>query len=146
MLGERFFVTYGDAYLRAPYGAVMDSLTSSDSLGLMAVFRNEGRFGASDVAVEGGMVVRYDKRDQTPEMKWINYGVSALRKGALGLIPGDKFCGEEEFYCSLISRRQLRAFEVPKRFYEIGTPASLAEFEKFISARDPAGMTGPLGV
>jgi len=132
LLRDRFFVTYGDAYLRAPYGRLMDALTASGKLGVMAVFRNNDRFGRSDVVVEGGAVVRYDKKTKAEGMDWINYGVTALRKGALDLIGEGRFCDEETFYGSLIDRRELLAFQVKKRFYEIGTPASLSEFEAFI--------------
>ena len=132
LLDDRFFVTYGDAYLRAPYGELMDDLVESGAPAVMAVFRNEGRYGRSDVAVEGGLVVRYDKKLKTPEMRWINFGVSALRREALARVPVGREVGEEEFYGPLIKERGLRAFEVRERFYEIGTPESLAEFERLI--------------
>jgi N-acetyl-alpha-D-muramate 1-phosphate uridylyltransferase len=132
LLRDRFFVTYGDAYLRAPYSELMATLTASGRLGVMAVYRNEGRFGKSDVVVEGGAVVAYDKKNRAKGMDWINYGVTALRREALEAIPSDTFCDEETFYGALIGRKQLLAFEVKERFYEIGTHASLAEFEAFV--------------
>jgi len=135
LLENRFFVTYGDAYLRAPYGAIMEALVSSRKQGVMAVYRNENRFGKSDIVVEGGEVVRYDKKNRVGGMDWINYGVTALRKEALALIPGGDFCDEETFYGSLIKRKELLAFEVKERFYEIGTPDSLSEFEAFVAKR-----------
>jgi MurNAc alpha-1-phosphate uridylyltransferase len=133
LVDESFFVTYGDAYLRAPYSDMMDALVHSEMLGVMAVFKNENRFGNSDVAIERGMVVRYEKKNQAPGLQWINFGVTALRRGALTLIPPGRPCGEEEFYGRLIERQKLAAFQVAERFYEIGTPSSLAEFEHFIS-------------
>jgi NDP-sugar pyrophosphorylase family protein len=75
--------------------------------------------------------VRYDKKGGG--MDWVNFGVSALRKRALALIPSGRECGEEEFYGELIKREELLAFPVAERFYEIGTPASLKEFEGFIA-------------
>lgn len=132
LLHERFFVTYGDAYLRAPYGSLMGALVASEKLAMMAVYRNRGRFGKSDIVVRRGSVVRYDKARGSTGMEWINYGVTALHKQALELIPAVGFCDEEAFYGSLIRRGELGAFEVRARFYEIGTPASLSEFESFI--------------
>jgi len=132
LLRDRFFVTYGDAYLRAPYGDIMETLGSSGKLAVMSVYRNENRLGRSDVVVRGGAVVRYDKKNRVRGMDWINYGVSALKKEALVLVPEGEFCDEEAFYGSLITRKELLAFEVRERFYEIGTPASLAEFEAFM--------------
>lgn len=132
LLQNRFFVTYGDAYLRAPYREIMETFGFSRKLALMSVYRNENRFGKSDVVVEGGAVIRYDKKNRVRGMDWINYGLTALRKEALDLIPEGVFCDEEAFYGSLIKRKELLAFEVKQRFYEIGTPASLSEFEAFV--------------
>ena len=132
-LGDTFFVTYGDAYLRAPYRKVMGALVGSGGLGLMAVYRNENRHGASDVDVRRGMVVSYDKTSGGRGFSWINYGLTALRREALDFIPQGRACGEEEFYGVLIARKQLLAFPVTKRFYEIGTLESLAEFERFVA-------------
>ena len=134
LLGERFFVTYGDAYLRADYKAMMKALLDSGRMALMAVFENRNRYGNSDVEVAGDRVVRYDKSSKGEGMEWVNFGVTALRKPALSLVKKGQRCDEEEFYGQLIRRGQLGAFRVEERFYEIGTPSSLAEFERFISA------------
>jgi len=136
LLEECFFVTYGDAYLRADYKAMMRALVASGSLAMMAVYKNNNKFGKSDVVVEEGRVVRYDKRGKGKGMDWVNFGVSALRREALDFIPADRECGEEEFYGELIRRGQLLAFPLRHRFYEIGSPSSLREFERFI-ARHP---------
>ncbi len=132
LLSERFFVTYGDAYLRMDYRGMMNALVESGKMGVMAVYENHGRHGRSDVVVSGGQVVRYDKGGGNG-MEWVNFGVSALTRRALGLIPTGKEFGEEAFYGELIRREELLAFSVGERFFEIGTPASLSEFERFIS-------------
>ncbi len=131
LLGESFFVTYGDVYLRAPYAALMKRLLSSDKLAVMAAYRNENRHGRSDLRIEGGAVTRYDKTG-AGGMSWINYGVTAMRKRALALIPAGRAVGEEEFYGGLVRRRELLAFPVTRRFYEIGNPDSLDEFTRFV--------------
>ena len=134
LLHETFFVTYGDAYLRAEYPALMRKLVESGRQGVMAVYENHDAYGKSDLVVRDGMVVKYDKRGHEEAMNWINFGVSALAKGALALVPPETECNEEEFYGRLIERGELLAFPVKERFYEIGTPASLREFELFISS------------
>jgi N-acetyl-alpha-D-muramate 1-phosphate uridylyltransferase len=136
LLEERFFVTYGDAYLRAPYGAMMERLESSGKMGVMSVFHNENRRGRSDVETEGGLVVRFEKSGHRM-YSWINYGVTVLAKDALSAIPEGVTFGEEEFYGRLIEAKQLLAFPVTEMFYEIGTPESLAEFERFFSRYHP---------
>jgi NDP-sugar pyrophosphorylase family protein len=132
LLGDAFFVTYGDAYLRAPYSAMMGELLKSGRLGLMAVYKNENRHGTSDIAIRGGKVVRYDKKGGEG-LTWVNYGVTALRKSALAAIPEASVVGEEEFYGSLIAKGELLARPVARRFYEVGTPASLEDFKRFVA-------------
>lgn len=133
LLEETFFVTYGDAYLRADYTRLMRTLLDSRKLGVMAVYENHDLYGKSDIAVKDGYVVRYDKAGRSKDLSWVNYGVTALKKHALSFIPPAKQCGEEEFYREMILRKELLAFQVGERFYEIGSPPALKEFEQFIS-------------
>jgi N-acetyl-alpha-D-muramate 1-phosphate uridylyltransferase len=135
LLEDCFFVTYGDAYLRTDYRKMMQVLVDSGRLGVMAVYENHNKYGKSDVVVRGGQVIRYDKGGRGEGMDWVNFGVSALRKRALALIPPGRECGEEEFYGELIKLDELLAFPVQERFYEIGSPGSLSEFERFISGQ-----------
>ncbi|MDG6982751.1 MAG: NTP transferase domain-containing protein [Nitrososphaerota archaeon] len=132
LVRKAFFVTYGDAYLRLNYRAMMDVLLGQEELGLMAVYRNEGRLGRSDVVVKDGFVSAYDKAKSGPGMDWINFGVTALKKEALGLVDPGRVCDEPTFYGRMVNERQLRAFEVKDRFYEIGSARSLAEFSTFV--------------
>ena len=142
LLGSRFFVTYGDAYLRMDYAGMMEALRLSGRLAAMAVYRNEGRFGKSDVVAEGGLVTAYDKKRMLPGMAWVNFGVSAMKKRALaGVRPGES-CDEESFYGGLVKRGQLLAYETFERFYEIGSERSLDEFRDFVTrpAKDRTGQ------
>lgn len=133
-LGDFFFVTYGDAYLRANYQGVMEALLGSSKLGVMTVYHNRNMYGNSDVVVRGDRIVRYDKKSRGKGMEWVNFGATALKKSALNLIASDKKCSEEEFYGELIRRHELLAFIVQERFYEIGNLESLREFKQFISS------------
>ena len=101
----------------------------------MTAYRNHNKYGKSDLVVKRGYVVRYEKGNQTRDMEWVNFGVTALRKGALNLVTPGEECNEEDFYGALISRRELLAFPVEERFYEIGSPRSLREFQRFISSQ-----------
>jgi len=139
LLDDLFFVTYGDAYLRADYAAIMDRLQRSHALGVMTVYENDGMYGRSDVAVSRGYVTRYDKAAAAGELSWVNFGVSALRKRALREIPTGVPCGEQTFYDVLVRRHALMAFPVRRRFYEIGTPRALEEFSRYVSRHPSAG-------
>jgi NDP-sugar pyrophosphorylase family protein len=133
LLGETFFVTYGDAYLRLDYRRMMDVLLRSGVPAVMAVYRNENRYGKSDVVVRNGFVVEYDKQKAVPGMHWINFGVTAMRREALASVIEGQFGDEEPFYGQLLTRGQLLAFETSERFYEIGSESSVRGFRNFIS-------------
>ena len=133
LLDEHFFVTYGDAYLRADYFRIMDTLLESQVLGAMTVYHNCNKYGPSDIELRDGHVVRYDKVERGKKMEWVNFGITALTRKALALIPNAKEFGEAEFYGEMIRRHELIAVPVNRRFYEIGSMGSLREFEHFIS-------------
>jgi NDP-sugar pyrophosphorylase family protein len=130
LLADRFFVLFGDSYLRVDYRAVMARLETSGRQGVMVVWRNAG-YEKSDVAVEGEVVTRYGgASDGTTAAApaFINYGLTALRRSALAhLMPG-KPCSLQDTFAPLITARQLGAFEVAERYYEIGSPRGLEEF------------------
>ena len=128
LLGERFLVLYGDTYLRIDYAAV-DRAAASER-GLMAVLRNEGRWDTSNAVYADGRVLRHDKAAPTPEMHWIDYGLGGLRADALDL-PGHDLSA---VYAALAQRGELAGYEATERFYEIGTPDSLAETSAFLSS------------
>jgi hypothetical protein len=73
--------------------------------------------------------VFYDKRDPTPDMRWIDYGLSVLTPEALA--------GEEADLADVLHRLsvegRLAGFAATERFYEIGTAEGLAETEAFLS-------------
>ncbi len=133
LLDSEFMVTYGDSFLQMDYRRFETEFKISGKLGMMAVLENHNKYGRSDIVVNNGIVIEYDKSKQRPEMVWINYGATMLQKASLDLIPPNVEIGEEQFYHSLIDRRELAVFKTFNRFYEIGTISGLKEFEKLLS-------------
>jgi NDP-sugar pyrophosphorylase family protein len=134
-LGDPFFVMYGDSYLPCDYAAVARKFETADVLGMMTVFRNEGEWDTSNVEFEAGEIVAYSKTDRTPRMRYIDYGLGVFRAEAFQSLPAGKACDLAELYADLLRRKQLAAFEVRERFYEIGSPAGLRETADFLAAR-----------
>jgi NDP-sugar pyrophosphorylase family protein len=141
LLEDSFFVLYGDAYLRLDYQALMNSMLSSSRLAAMAVLHNHHEYGPSDLLVEDGIVKEYDKKRSRSELEWVNFGVSALRRHALQLAEPHQFCDEETFYGQLVAQKQLIAFEVKDRFYEIGSLSGLTQFSEFIAKPGQGGSS-----
>jgi NDP-sugar pyrophosphorylase family protein len=141
LLPESFLVLYGDTYLRLDYRAAAEAWCLSGCLGLMTVLRNQGRWDASNVVYENGRVVAYEKLNPTPQMLWIDYGLGGLRADALSLAHGDER-DLASLYGVLAAAGELCGYEVYERFYEIGSPASLAETDLFLRDRTP-GVSSP---
>lgn len=134
LLDDAFFVTFGDAYLILDYRGVMGYFKKFNKLGLMVVYKNLDRYDKSNVVVEGNLIKVYDKQRRAPDMVYIDFGVSVLRKKALDLVPKGKVIDLEEFYRELIKRKELLAFETQQRFYEVGSQKGLKEFERLVSS------------
>jgi NDP-sugar pyrophosphorylase family protein len=134
-LGEAFFVLYGDSYLDCDYQAVARAFQASGRSGLMTVFRNEDRWDRSNVVFEGGRILRYDKQAVTPEMRHIDYGLGAFRRSAFEGRAENEAFDLVAVYQDLIARDDLAGFEVPDRFYEIGSPSGLRETEEYLTAK-----------
>ena len=133
LLPERFFVLYGDSYLTCDYRAVESSFRESDLPGLMTVYRNDGLFDSSNVEYDGSRILRYDKKERSPSMHHIDYGLGAFRRSVFASLPaGEKF-DLAAIYQQLLREGNLAAFEVHERFYEIGSPEGIRDTERFLA-------------
>jgi N-acetyl-alpha-D-muramate 1-phosphate uridylyltransferase len=135
LLPERFFVLYGDSYLTCDYGSVEEAFIQSNLPGLMTVYRNDGLFDSSNVEYDGVRILRYDKKNLTPAMRHIDYGLGAFHFEAFASIPEGTLCDLADVYQDLLHAGKLAAFEVRERFYEIGSPEGLRETTDFIRRR-----------
>jgi len=134
-LGESFFVMYGDSYLPCDYAAIARNFVSAGVLAMMTVFRNEGKWDTSNVEFEAGKILAYSKTNRSPRMRYIDYGLGVFRAEAFHNLPAEKPCDLTALYMDLLQRKQLAAFEVKERFYEIGSPEGLQETSEFLAAR-----------
>jgi NDP-sugar pyrophosphorylase family protein len=135
LLGDTFWVMYGDSYMDIDYRAVLDHFQRSGADALMTVLRNGNRWDKSNVVFRDGRLLRYDKKVQTPEMDYIDYGVALLRHGVAARIPADRPFDLAELYTRLVAEGRMVGYEVTSRFYEIGTPAALEEAAHYLAAR-----------
>jgi NDP-sugar pyrophosphorylase family protein len=136
ILDDVFWVMYGDSYMDIDYRAVLaDFASRADALGLMTVLRNNNQWDRSNVAFRDGKLLRYDKRRQTPDMNYIDYGVALLRRSALDRIPADRPFDLADLYGQLSNEGLLAGHEVTNRFYEIGTPESLEEARVYLERK-----------
>ena len=132
LLGPLFWVMYGDTYLDVDFAEVLAAFRNPRALGLMTVFKNGNRLDRSNVAYREGTLVAYDKRQPTEDMTHIDYGLSLLRQDALAGVSVGARADLGDLYHELVARGAMEAFEVHRRFYEIGSPEGLAETRRFL--------------
>ncbi|MDI3253562.1 MAG: nucleotidyltransferase family protein [Bacillota bacterium] len=133
LLGEEFFVLYGDSYLTAGFAAAWNDFLYSGKPALMTIFRNEGRWDASNVEVREGRIVRYSKSCRTDGMQYIDYGLNILRAEVLQAWPEGACFDLEEVMGRLAAQGLLAAHEVDGRFYEIGSFEGLRMTEEYLA-------------
>ena len=143
LLGPAFFVLYGDSYLPIDYLAVGESFLRSGRLGLMTVYENRERYDASNVWFEDGRIRVYDKRSRVPQMHHIDYGLGAFQAAAFAGCPRDEVVDLAQVQQQLVARGELAGYELAQRFYEIGSPAGLAELNVLLRRPPPPGAPLP---
>lgn len=136
LLAPEFLVTYGDSYLPFDYaGPLRDLEAHPEASGSMSVYRNSGRWDASNTQIEGELVKRYVKGSGDPAVDHIDYGATALRREVIEALGADQVHPLERVFSELSAAKKLRAFRVHERFYEIGSPSGLADLERMLLAR-----------
>lgn len=131
-LGDAFYVLYGDSYLPVDYQAVGRAFLESGKLGLMTVFENHEAYDASNVWFEDGRIRLYSKTEKPPQMKHIDYGLGVFRAAAFAGCPRDAVVDLAAVQTDLCRRGELAGYEMPERFYEIGSPAGLKELDQLL--------------
>ena len=134
LLGEGFFVMYGDSYLLADPLRAWKAFLTSRQPALMTVLRNDGLWDANNVEMRNGTVVCYDKLRRGPELRFIDYGLSVMRTSVLEAWPEREPFDLAAVMAGLAAEGRLAAHEVHGRFYEIGSPEGLHDTERMLRA------------
>jgi NDP-sugar pyrophosphorylase family protein len=146
-LEPTFLVTYGDSFLPIDFARVWRQFQRADRPALMTVFKNAGRWDRSNViyGADEGTVKLYDKHHRirpAADFEYIDYGLQAMRREVIERrVPPFVDGGEEtksdlaELFQALSVAGELAGVEIAERFFEIGSPAGLQDFERWIAAR-----------
>ncbi len=132
LMGESFFVLYGDSYLDISMASVWECFRSCGRPALMTVFKNEGRWDTSNAVYDGKNVLLYDKRQPRADMSYIDFGLGILCPQALNDWEEGEAFDLAETYNSLSIAGQLAGWESPQRFYEIGTREGLTDTDRYL--------------
>jgi NDP-sugar pyrophosphorylase family protein len=132
LLGDAFYVLYGDSYLPIDYSEAGRAFLASGQPGLMTVYENRGQYDSSNVWFADGKIKVYDKKNRLPEMHHIDYGLGVLRAEVLRAWPRDETVDLADVYGRLVDAGRLAGYEVRTRFYEIGSPEGLRELDALL--------------
>ena len=135
LLKEDFFIMYGDSYIDVDFQQISSFFKKHDKLGLMVVYKNFNKYDKSNLIIKDNIIIAYGEKERTEDMVYIDYGTSILSKKSMKLIPKNTFYSTGQLFTDLISKGELIAFEVKNRFYHIGNPDALEEFNNYIESQ-----------
>ena len=70
-------------------------------------------------------------------MRHIDYGLSLFKASVFEKFPADEKFDLADVMQKLVREKQLAGYEAPERFYEMGSPAGLAELETLLQSKSP---------
>jgi NDP-sugar pyrophosphorylase family protein len=132
LLGDVFWVVYGDAYLDIDLRPIWASFQSDPRPALMTVCRNEDSWDKSNVLFRDGRIVAYDKKSPDSAMKHIDYGLLLLHHQVLDAVRAGEKTDLADVLSALVRQDAVMGFEVRERFYEIGSHQGLRETDEHI--------------
>lgn len=141
LLSDPFLVLYGDSYLDIDYGAVLNSFFRSEDsleypLGLMTVYRNDHQWDQSNVVFHDSWVQCYHKREPSPDMHHIDWGLGILSQEAFLPFQFESIFDLASVYEKLAIDRRLKGYEVFQRFYEIGSFEGIEALKVHLQGND----------
>jgi NDP-sugar pyrophosphorylase family protein len=136
LLGEMFFVLYGDSYLTIDFSHVARTLSESGKSALMTVFDNRNRWDASNVWFADGEIKLYDKSAKLPEMRHIDYGLSVFHSSVFAAYPSGTALDLTNVLKDLVAKEDLAGYEASQRFYEIGSKSGLQELDRYLKGEE----------
>jgi len=134
LLGNNFFIFYGDSFLPIDFKAVEKAYLSSNKLGLMTVLKNENQWDKSNVIYDS--LIEYNKEEIKPNMNYIDYGLGILNSNVFNAYPAEESFDLSKVYNQLSLNKQLYGYEVFERFYEIGSHQGILETEEYLTSRE----------
>lgn len=132
LLGEQFFILYGDSYLPIDFSNVEKTYIASGKKGLMTILKNQNRWDMSNVEFDAGKVIEYNKTVIRPQMHYIDYGLGIVQSAVLQAYPAEQSFDLSKVYNDLSLDGELAGYEVFERFYEIGSHQGMMDTQAYL--------------
>lgn len=132
LLGEDFFVIYGDSYLPIKFSNVFKKYKDQKSIAMMTILKNNNLWDKSNVIIENDRISLYDKVNFSDQMHYIDYGLTIYKRIVFKNIKESIF-DLSQVLNNLSVKGDLDFYEVNSRFYEIGSINGINAFKEYIS-------------
>lgn len=132
LLGDEFFVMYGDSYLPINYKLMYDFYKKNNSLAVMAILENNNMFDKSNVKYYQDNINIFYSKNNLHKMNYIDYGVSILRSTLFKDYKNNQINIDLSLIFEEFSKKKLiQGYQVKERFYEIGSFEGLSDITKY---------------
>ena len=132
LLGDAFFVFYGDSYLPINFREVAADFQRQGKPALMTVIKNNNQWDKSNVLFDNGLLIEYNKLNPKPDMAYIDYGLGLISSVVLSDHSGSEPFDLADIYYQLSIQGELAGYEVFERFYEVGSHSGLKEAADYL--------------
>lgn len=133
LLDGNFFILYGDSYLQVDYKLIQNFFELQNKPALMTVYKNNDRGDYSNIEFINNEIIKYDKKNKTINMHYIDFGLSIVKKDIFSNL--DSYEDLSDLYQKLLQENQLAGYEVFQNFYEIGSKNGLSNFKNFVKKK-----------
>ncbi len=132
LLGDSFFVIYGDSYLPCDFKAVQKAYFKQKKQALMTVYHNKEVWDKSNIEYDSGKILVYDKINRSGKMKYIDYGLGLFSSRAFDFVESNENVDLALIYQKLLREDKLAAYEVHERVYEVGSFRGIEDFSGYL--------------
>lgn len=132
LLGNSFYVLYGDSYTDVNFKNIYSVFCKNKKKGLMVIIENNNQWDKSNIQYKNGIIKKYDKKGSASTMKHIDYGLSLLKKDSFDYIKTKQKFDLADLYRKLVKNNEMYGYEVSNRFYEIGSFEGINQASNYI--------------
>ena len=130
ILGEHFFILYGDSFLPVNFSLIEKAYFQEKKPALMTVLKNKERWDKSNAYFKD-KCVKYNKKKPQKNMDYIDYGLNIVRNSIFSDFPSNEVFDLADVFENLSNKSLLAGFEIYDRFYEIGSINGLNDTLEF---------------
>ncbi len=135
ILGENFFILYGDSFLPIDFSEIEKAFFQEKKPALMTVLKNFGQWDKSNAYFKDKFI-EYNKKKPQKNMNYIDYGLNVVENSIFNDFPSKKTFDLADVFENLSNKGLLAGFEIYDRFYEIGSINGLNDTIEFFKKKE----------